>query len=481
MQSKSLIWARPLAKLILSFLALGACSAYGATNLPPTISGSPSYWVYVGSQYSFRPTASDPEGKALTFSIANKPSWASFDTTTGRLSGTPSAVGLWNSISIKVTDGVNTSALSTFSLRATSTSNVAPTISGSPAIVATIGKAYSFRPTASDANGDPLVYKITNQPSWASFDKWSGTLSGTPSVAGTYSNITISVSDGSKSVTLAAFTITSRANSAPKVTGTPSTSITVGQAYAFQPTASDVDGDTLGFSVQNKPSWATFNTTTGKLSGTPSSAATYSNIIISASDGKLTTSLSAFAITVKPVANTAPVISGTPVTAVSSGNSYSFKPTASDANGDTLTFSIANRPAWASFNTATGQLSGTPASSSAGTYANIVISVSDGKATASLTAFSIDVNGDAPGAATLTWTAPTQNVDGSTLTDLAGYRIVYGTSSTNLSQSLQVANPSVTTYVMESLPAGTYYFVVRAYTKYGAESANSNLASKSVR
>ena len=326
-----------------------------------------------------------------------------------------------------------------------------------------------------------MVYKIANQPSWASFDKWSGTLSGTPSVAGTYSNITISVSDGSKTATLPAFTITSRANSAPRITGTPSTSVTAGQAYAFQPTASDVDGDTLGFSVQNKPSWATFSTATGKLSGTPSSSGTFGNIIISASDGKLTSSLSAFTITVNSAANNAPKISGTPSQSVSSGVSYSFKPTASDADGDPLTFSIANRPSWASFNTATGQLSGTPTATNAGTFTNIVISVSDGKATAALPAFSIDVNADAPGAATLTWTAPTQNVDGSTLTDLAGYKILYGTSSTNMTQSLQVANPSITSYVLESLPAGTYYFVVLAYTKYGAESANSNLASKSVR
>jgi hypothetical protein len=358
---------------------------------------------------------------------------------------------------------------------------VAPTISGSAPTVATIGKAYSFKPTATDANGDPLVYKIANKPSWASFDTWSGTLAGTPTSAASYASITISVTDGSKTATLPAFTITSRANSAPKITGTAATSVTVAKAYSFQPSASDADGDTLGFSVQNKPSWATFSTTTGKLSGTPTSAATHANIIISASDGKLTSSLAAFSITVNPVANTAPVISGTPAQSVNSGSAYSFKPTASDANGDVLTFSIANRPAWAGFNTSTGQLSGTPTSTNAGTFSNIIISVSDGKATVSLPAFSIDVNGGAPGTASLTWTAPTQNVDGSTLTDLAGYRIVYGTSSTALSQTVQVANPSVTAYVMESLPAGTYYFAVRAYTKYGAESANSNLATKSVR
>jgi hypothetical protein len=462
-------------------LVLDASSTYAATNLPPTISGTPSTWVYVKSQYSFRPSAADPEGKPLTYTITNKPSWASFDATTGRLYGTPTTVGLWNSIAIRVSDGVNTTSLPAFSIRGRSTSNVAPTISGTPTASATIGKAYSFKPTAKDADGDPLIYKITNKPSWASFDAWSGTLTGTPSTAASYANITISASDGSKSATLPAFTITVNANSAPKISGTPATSVTTNQAYSFQPTASDANGDTLGFSVQNKPSWATFSTTTGKLAGTPTTVGTFSNIIISASDGKLTAALPAFTVTVKAPPNTAPVISGTPLKSVNSGTAYTFKPSASDANGDTLTFSIANRPAWATFSTTTGQLSGTPSSSQAGTYSNIVISVSDGKATTALSAFAIEVLGDLPGTASLTWTAPIQNVDGSALTDLAGYRISYGTSATALAQTIQVANPSLTAYVIEDLPAGTYYFAVRAYTSRGTESANSNLASKAVR
>jgi hypothetical protein len=480
MQLKSLIEARRLAKLVLCLLVLDASSTYAATNLPPTISGTPSTWVALKTQYSFRPTATDPERKALTFTVANKPAWASFDASTGRLYGTPTAVGLWTGVTIKVSDGVNTASLA-FSIRAVSTSNVGPTLSGTPPTSATIGTTYSFKPTANDPNGDPLVYKIANKPSWASFDIWSGTLSGTPSTAASYANITISASDGSQTATLPAFTITVKANSAPKISGTPATAVIVKQAYSFQPTASDANGDTLGFSVQNKPSWATFSTTTGKLAGTPTATGTFSNIIISASDGKLTSALAAFTVTVKPAPNSAPVISGTPLKSVNSGSAYSFRPSASDANGDTLTFAIANRPAWAAFNTATGQLSGTPSSSQAGTYSNIVISVSDGKASVALPAFAIQVIGDMPGTASLTWTAPTQNVDGSALTDLAGYRISYGASPGALAQTIQIANPGLTAYVIEDLPAGTYYFAVRAYTSGGAESANSNLASKAVR
>jgi hypothetical protein len=396
------LWQRSLPGFLRAyFLIVSASMLFSqsalAANAAPTISGTPATWVYVGSQYSFKPTAKDPEGRALSFVIANKPAWASFSKTTGQLSGTPSAVGLWNGIQIKVSDGTTTVAAKAFSIRAVSRSNVAPTISGSPPTTAKPGIAYSFKPTAKDANGDPLHYTITNCPSWAKFDSWTGVLSGTPAISnvGTYSGIAIRVSDGGKTADLPAFSIkvatTTVTNRAPTISGTPAKSATVGTSYSFRPAASDADGDALGFSIQNKPNWATFATSTGTLSGTPTSAATYSNIIISASDGKSSAKLPAFSISVT--------------------QSQSQSPSRS---------------------------------------------------------------------ATLSWDAPTRNTDGSPLLNLAGYRIHYGTAAGVLTKSIQVANPGLTTYVVENVGTGTFYFAVKAYTTDGTESAASNVISKIV-
>jgi hypothetical protein len=364
---------------------------------------------------------------------------------------------------------------------------MAPTISGSPLTSVKAGVAYSFQPTAKDSNGDPLVFSITNKPVWASFSKTTGRLSGTPanSHVGTTSGIVIIASDGGKSASLPAFAIkvtsASTTNRAPVISGTPAASAIVGKSYSFRPVASDADGDSLSFSIQNKPSWAAFATSTGTLSGTPSASGSHSNIIISASDGKTKTSLKAFSISVGAgsTSNSAPVISGSPARSISVNTAYSFRPTASDANGDTLTFSITGKPSWASFNTSTGQLSGTPSTSHAGTFANIVIKVSDGKASASLPSFSIDVTQASLGSATLSWSAPMQNTDGTTLTNLAGYRIFYGKSSSAMSQSVQIANAGVTTYVVDLTP-GTYFFSIKAYSSNGSESDSSNVVSKVV-
>ena len=80
-----------------------------------------------------------------------------------------------------------------------------------------------------------------------------------------------------------------------------------------------------------------------------------------------------------PTGNNAPTISGNPMTAIDIGSAYSFTPTASDPDGDELTFSVNNQPSWAGFDKTTGTLSGQPALGSVGTYASIEISVSDGK------------------------------------------------------------------------------------------------------
>jgi hypothetical protein len=461
-----------------------------ATNVAPSISGTPPTTVTAGQAYSFTPAASDPDGQALTFAIVNKPSWASFNATTGRVNGTPTAaqVGSYSNVSISVSDGAAQASLVPFTIRVVA-ANGAPTISGTPPTSVTAGQAYSFAPTASDPDGQALTFSIANRPSWATFNTSTGQLSGTPTTAqaGSYANVTISVSDGTAQASLAPFTIlvaaAAPANRPPTISGTPATSVTAGQAYSFTPTASDPDGQALTFSIANRPSWATFNTSTGQLSGTPTTAqaGSYANVTISVSDGTAQASIAAFAIVVVAAANQSPTISGTPPTSVTVGQTYSFTPTASDPeDGQALTFSILNKPSWATFNTSTGRLNGTPAAANAGTYSGIVISVSDGNSSVSLPSFSLTVQQVQPGSATIAWTPPTTNEDNSALTNLKGYRVYYGTSTSNLNQVVDVANAGISSVVIENLSPGTWYFGVRSYNTSNIESALSNLATKTI-
>jgi hypothetical protein len=177
----------------------------------------------------------------------------------------------------------------------------------------------------------------------------------------------------------------------------------------------------------------------------------------------------------------APTISGSAATTVVAGQTYSFQPSTTDPGGSTLSFSITNKPAWASFNTTTGLLLGTPTAAEAATYSNITISVSAGQSSATLPPFAIVVTAAAmAGSATLSWDAPVENTNGSPLNDLAGYTIYYGTNSADLTQTIKITDPTETTYVVDNLSAGTYYFSVAADASDGTQSSLSALGSKTI-
>jgi hypothetical protein len=463
-------------------------------NQAPEVTGTPAATAVTGETYSFKPEATDADRDFLEYTITNKPSWATFDDETGLLTGVPTEENLGESedITITVTDGKATRSIGPFKIRVnrpgqTSPSNQAPTITGEPPTSVLFESPYLFQPQALDADGDTLRFSISNRPSWADFSSTTGELSGTPQTSDvdTYANIVISVSDGMVTTFLPSFSIQVQGptNQAPTISGTPATTVQAGQAYAFTPSVVDPDGDTsLVYSIDNQPRWANFSTRIGRLSGTPSSSdvGNYSRITISVTDGRLTTTLPEFsiAVTAAPVANRAPTISGTPATSVSVGSAYSFTPSGTDPDGDTLGYTIQNRPSWAVFETPTGRLSGSP--TTAGTFSNIIITVTDGRLTASLPAFSITVLQATNGSAALSWTPPTLNTDGTSLTNLAGYRIVYGRSSTSLDQTVQISNPGASAYTLTGLSSGMWYFAVKAFNSAGAESNVSNVGWKTI-
>jgi hypothetical protein len=169
--------------------------------------------------------------------------------------------------------------------------------------------------------------------------------------------------------------------------------------------------------------------------------------------------------------NAAPTIAGAAQTKINAGEAYSFKPTAADPDEDIVTFTIANKPAWAAFDPATGLLSGKPESGHVGTYSAVEIAATDGDAVTVLPAFNITVAASAAAKnVSLAWAPPTQNADGTTLTDLSGYKIHYGTASKFYSKSVALTNAGLSRYELDSLPSGKVYIAMTAVNAAGAES-----------
>jgi hypothetical protein len=470
-------------------------------GVPPTI-------AVIGASLAFQPSIAS-SGAPVSFAVAGLPRWASFDSATGMLTGTPGLEdeGLSGNITITASDGINTGSVGPFTIRvvialAARRAANPPVIDGTPGPSAQAGQPYRFQPAVHDAAGRALSYAIVNCPVWAAFDTATGVLSGTPSAAqiGDYTQIGILVSDGTVSVALPSFTIAVSAGAAGTppaggtppasppagtltIGGTPQGSVAAGAAYSFQPVAGGAAGRPLSFAIVDRPVWAGFDTATGRLSGTPTAAdvGAYPGIQIIVSDGTSSAALADFSIVVSAAsAPDKPTLTGTPATSVVAGNPYRFIPTAADPSGASLTFSIQNAPAWAAFDTATGELSGTPTEADVGTYANIIISASDGQSSVSLPAFPISVTQSGNASVTLTWTPPTLNTNGSALTDLAGYFIYYGTSANQMNRSIRIASAGMTSYVVSNLSPGTWYFSIASFTAANVLSTSSGVASENV-
>ncbi len=151
--------------------------------------------------------------------------------------------------------------------------------------------------------------------------------------------------------------------------------------------------------------------------------------------------------------------------------------TATGTYSDGTTQNLTTTAAWSSSYTSVATISNASGSNGLATAV--------GAGTTTITAASGSVSGSTTltvtavaGSATLTWNPPTTNTDGTSLTDLAGYKVYYGTSSGGYTSVITVGN--VTTYVIGNLAPGTYYFAVTAYDSAGTESTYSNQASKTI-
>ncbi len=181
--------------------------------------------------------------------------------------------------------------------------------------------------------------------------------------------VTISVADGTVSI-----------DQPPVLNAIGDRSVNEGHALSFTISATDADGDALTYSASNLPSGATFNATTRTFSWTPdlSQAGAYAGVHFQASDGQMTDFED---ITITVTDEVAPVLAAIGNRSVNEGAMLSFTISASDANGDALTYSASNLPSGATFNPASRTFSWTSGYSQAGIYASVRFQVSDGQMT----------------------------------------------------------------------------------------------------
>jgi hypothetical protein len=351
-------------------------------NRPPVLGAIGNRSVNEGQTLTFTISATDPDGGTLTYSASSLPSGASFTAATRTFTWTPgyTQAGSYSNVHFQVSDGA-----------LTDTEDITITVTNvnRPPVLGVIGnrsvnegQALTFTISATDPDGGTLTYSASSLPSGASFTPATRTFTWTPTSgqAGSYPGVHFQVSDSaltdSEDITITVNV--AGTNNPPVLDSIGSKVVDEGQSLTFIISATDTDGDPLSYSASSLPSGATFTPATRTFTWTPTSGqvGSYPDVLFSVTDSELTDSEN-ITITVNNV-NVPPVLASIGNKTVTEGQSLQFTISATDPDGDSLTYSASNLPTGASFNGTSRAFSWTPDSTQAGSYQNVHFEVTDG-------------------------------------------------------------------------------------------------------
>lgn len=259
--------------------------------------------AFFGKEFVYQVEVDYSLNGALTYEISRGPDWLSIDEDTGVISGTVPGpqlptYGDRESVTLIVSDGE-------FTHREVINFNIAHLITvemPSDPIYGVLGESLSYQ---FNAQYDDWLrfkhFKLSNPlPNWLSLDIETGMLTGTVPQDYNGELITFSIEAYTNFGRSDWYTVSIPFYGKHMFNNAPTTAVDVNSRYEYLPeiTLGLNAGSELVFSIENKPDWANFDTTTGKLSGTPTTAGTHSNIVITVSDEFVSSSLNAFEIKV---------------------------------------------------------------------------------------------------------------------------------------------------------------------------------------
>ena len=234
-----------------------ATQSYGIlvrlVNVPPNITSDPRTDAKVSEAYLYAVRAVDPENDPLVFSLTTKPTGMTIDAETGTITWTPSPSQVGSrDVVVRVDDGQSGWATQSFTvIVSTGTTNHPPTITSTPSLTATSGIAYQYTVTASDPDGDALLYSLLTHPDGMAIEPVSGLIQWTPGSTqiGTHS-VTVAAIDPAGAGGTQSFTIVVADNNRPpQISSTPLPVVLAGLSYRYDVRATDPDGDPIEFSL----------------------------------------------------------------------------------------------------------------------------------------------------------------------------------------------------------------------------------------
>jgi Putative Ig domain len=377
---------------------------------PPVITSATTASGTVGVAFSYQITATN---NPTSFNATALPTGLTVNTTTGVISGTPTTAGTY-SVTISATNAGGTgSATLTLTINnpVPTTTSISPasTTAGSAQFTLTVNGANFVSTSAVYWNGSPLITTFVSSTKLTAIVPAANV-----AAVGTASVTVVNPAPGGGTSNAQTFTI----NPPPPVITSPTTATgQVGVAFSYTITATN---SPTSYNATGLPAGLTVNTSTGLISGTPTTAGTYS-VTISATNAGGTGSAT-LTLTINPPA---PVITSalTATGQVGAAFSYTITATNSPTSYNATVLPAGVLPAGLSVNTSTGVISGTP--TTAGTY-SVTISATNAGGTGSAT-LTLTINNQVP---TTTSISPTCTAAGSADFTLTVNGTKFGSTST---------------------------------------------------
>ncbi|MDC8014006.1 putative Ig domain-containing protein [Tahibacter soli] len=355
-------------------------------NTAPRITSTAPLHATVGEAYEYPVVAVDDEGHAITYTLTAAPTGMTIGAAGGAIRWTPtSATPATVTVTVKATDARDASTTQTYELRVHANANHAPTITSTPALTASPTVAYTYALTATDPDGDTLTTHWLTLPAGATGDASGIAWTPTAGQIGEHA-FDVEVRDGRGGVARQTYTVfvnDATANGAPDITSTAPTAATAGQSYTYAVIATDPDNDALTYRLTTKPTGMTI-AANGAIAWTPVASQVGTHAVrVEVTDGHGGGAWQAYDIVVATGGgggtgpNAEPEFASTPPTGGKLGRAYRYDAVATDADGDTLVYSLEAAPSGMTINSATGRIDWNPAAT--GDYP-VRVRASDGRA-----------------------------------------------------------------------------------------------------